>query len=171
LFPGLQTTGSVHQPGFIRESAGKFLSGASIGGVAYLFVGKSVLDLMQIQEPAFLSTFRENRYLSIGGYFICNWLTTQLRNTGAFEVKLNDVLLYSKLQTGRAPRIEETAALIALQGLKVDPRVANEYGLSYLIKEPSPSEKAEPFTNFHAAVDEEDEDSYQGEFSGKQQSF
>jgi len=167
----LQTTGSVHQPGFIRESAGKFLSGASIGGVAYLFVGKSVLDLMQIQEPAFLSTFRENRYLSIGGYFICNWLTTQLRNTGAFEVKLNDVLLYSKLQTGRAPRIEETAALIVQQGLDVDPRVANEYGLSYLIKEPSPSEKAEPFTNFHAAVDEEDEDSYQGEFSGKQQSF
>lgn len=170
----MQTTGSVHQPGVVREAIGKALSGASIGGVAYLFVGKSVLDLMQIQEPVFLATFRENRYLSIGGYFISNWLTTQLRNTGAFEVKLDDVLLFSKLQTGRAPRVEETAELLARQGLRVDPGMANEYGLSYLIKAKASAEKDESSTRFDADADDdnnEDSTSENVEFTSRQSSF
>ncbi len=173
MFPGLQTTGSVHQPGVIRETIGKALSGVSIGGVAYLFVGKSVLDLMQIPEPAFLATFRENRYLSIGGYFISNWLTTQLRNTGAFEVKLDDVLLFSKLQTGRAPRVEETAELLARQGLNVDPEVAHQSGLSYLINSKASVEKDESSTRFDAAADDDNEDSTSEnvEFTDRQSSF
>lgn len=133
LFPTLQITGGIHQPGIYRDTAGKILSGVSIAGVGYLFVGKSVLDLLQIIEPSFLTTFRENRYISIGGYFLTNWLTTQLRNTGAFEIKLGEELLFSKLQTGRVARVEEIAAFIAQKGFHIDDNIANEYGLGYLV--------------------------------------
>ena len=38
---------------------------------------------------------------SIGGFFIFAQISTQLRSTGAFEITVDDELVYSKLQTGK----------------------------------------------------------------------
>lgn len=38
---------------------------------------------------------------SIGGFFIFAQITTSLRSTGAFEIFINDDLIWSKLATGK----------------------------------------------------------------------
>uniref|UniRef100_A0A3B5B5Y8 Selenoprotein T n=1 Tax=Stegastes partitus TaxID=144197 RepID=A0A3B5B5Y8_9TELE len=40
-------------------------------------------------------------------FFLCNMMETQFLSTGAFEVTLNDVPVWSKLQSGYVPNIQE----------------------------------------------------------------
>ena len=39
----------------------------------------------------------------IGTFFIGNNIQSSLLSTGAFEIYINDVLAYSKIQTGKMP--------------------------------------------------------------------
>ena len=43
---------------------------------------------------------------------MCNMMAGQVIATGAFEVYADDTLIFSKLNTGRMPAIEEIVALI-----------------------------------------------------------
>ena len=52
-----------------------------------------------------------------------SWLTAAsiaqiLCSTGAFEIKYNDHMLFSKLEEGRMPTIEEVVHLLSQRGLK-----------------------------------------------------
>ena len=132
MFPSLQVAGGRHSPGILRDGAAQALSALSLAGVAYVFVGSQALSLIGVEEPAPLAAFRENRLLALGGYFVGNFLTTQLKSTGAFEVFLDGELLFSKLKTGRAPRLEEVAAAVAAAGFAHDARAASLYGLDFL---------------------------------------
>jgi selT/selW/selH-like putative selenoprotein len=41
------------------------------------------------------------------GFFLSNMLETYFLSTGAFEITLNDVPVWSKLQSGYVPNIQE----------------------------------------------------------------
>nr|CAB3265964.1 selenoprotein T-like [Phallusia mammillata] len=45
-------------------------------------------------------------------FFLTNAIETQLTSTGAFEISLNDVTIWSKLQSGRVPRVDELMQII-----------------------------------------------------------
>ncbi len=52
--------------------------------------------------PELLKSLSENKLMySIGGFFIFAQIVTQLKSSGAFEVSINDQLVYSKLETGK----------------------------------------------------------------------
>ncbi len=67
-----------------------------------LIVGDTVFQALGIPLPEFLKGMIESRLMySIGGFFVFAQISTMLRSTGAFEVFINDDLVYSKLATGQ----------------------------------------------------------------------
>ena len=49
---------------------------------------------------------------SLGIYFGLNIVQNTISSTGAFEVYMNDKLIFSKLKSGRLPTLEEMDNLI-----------------------------------------------------------
>ena len=131
--PGeLRVALGVHPVGALRSGAARALNAAAVAGVAYVFVGKAALDLMQLPEPAPLLAFRENRLVGLAGYFVCNWLGSQLKSSGAFEVAVDGVAAFSKLRTGRPAAVEEVLSALAAAGVRHDAAAADRTGFSYL---------------------------------------
>jgi selT/selW/selH-like putative selenoprotein len=48
---------------------------------------------------------KENQAVCFGVLFACNVMSSQLISTGAFEVYIDNDLIFSKLQTGHVPDI------------------------------------------------------------------
>jgi len=74
---------------------------AFFGGLAVSLVGRGLLP-----EPA--AKFLEaNQMPVLGVCFLCNIVSGNLLNTGAFEVSYNGQQVWSKIETGRFPQMEE----------------------------------------------------------------
>lgn len=85
------------------------------GGLAVSLVGRSLLP-----EPA--SKFLEANQLPVlGACFMCNIFASNLLNTGAFEVTYNDQFVWSKIETGRFPQMDELRAALAAVGVTNTP--------------------------------------------------
>ena len=70
-------------------------------GLALSLVGKAVLP-----EPQ-AKFIEQNGMLILGGSFMCSMVAGNLLNTGAFEVSYNGQPVWSKMETGRFPQMEE----------------------------------------------------------------
>mmetsp|Transcript_1195 Transcript_1195/g.2573 ORF Transcript_1195/g.2573 Transcript_1195/m.2573 type:complete len:99 (+) Transcript_1195:333-629(+) len=85
------------------------------GGLAVSLVGRSLLP-----EPA--SKFLEANQLPVlGACFMCNILAGNLLNSGAFEVTYNDQFVWSKIESGRFPQMDELRDALAAVGLTNTP--------------------------------------------------
>jgi len=85
---------------------GQLFQFAFFGGILVLFVGGSVLP------PVAAAWVTENRGTFMFGVFVCNMLSSSLLQTGAFEVFLDDKLVFSKLQAGGVPHIVNLLQII-----------------------------------------------------------
>lgn len=85
--------------------------------LAYMIAGPKVLTSLGVQEPAWLATLTSNRLYLMVGYFLLNSVVSSLSSSGAYEVYLNDELLYSKLKLGAAPSVEQVEALLVSRGI------------------------------------------------------
>jgi len=99
------------------------------GGLAISLAGR-----MFLPEPA--SKFIEaNQMAILGGCFLCNIIAGNLLNSGAFEVTYNGQPVWSKIEAGRFPQMEEL-----IDGLKTVMRTAQ------LAAEPAGNVLPESFT-------------------------
>jgi selT/selW/selH-like putative selenoprotein len=70
----------------------------------FVMMGDSILGYLNIAVPTWYEQVKEKRWLlSIGCFFIGNMISQNLLSTGAFEIYLDDVEVFSKLKTGRMP--------------------------------------------------------------------
>lgn len=68
----------------------------------FVVFGEQLLGALGTPVPAFVKTLGEHKLMAcIGAFFICAQVTVGLRTTGAFEVTIDDELVYSKLATGK----------------------------------------------------------------------
>ena len=64
--------------------------------------GDAIFSAVGVPCPEFLKSLQENKLMySILGFFVFAQISTSLRSTGAFEISINDDLVWSKLQTGK----------------------------------------------------------------------
>jgi len=71
------------------------------GGLAVSLIGRSLLP-----EP--YSKFIEtNQMMILGACFMCNIASGNLLNTGAFEIAYNGQPVWSKIESGRFPQMQE----------------------------------------------------------------
>lgn len=81
--------------------------------IGCILAGLNPFPSLGMDTPQLYLWARENTiYAVMMTFFICNAIETQLISTGAFEVSLNDVTVWSKLQSGRIPRVEELLQII-----------------------------------------------------------
>jgi selT/selW/selH-like putative selenoprotein len=81
-----------------------------IGLIAFALLGHRIQAVAQ--HPLY-QRFQENRmFVMLGLYFGLNFLQSYLTSTGAFEVYVDDQLVFSKLQVQRLPTLEELDRLL-----------------------------------------------------------
>ena len=87
-------------------------------GLAIVFAGDTILKTLGFKElPQMYQQAKENKMILLGGlWFLNNWGNTQL-STGAFEIYLDDKLIFSKLDSGRVPTGELILQLLRDAGL------------------------------------------------------
>ena len=71
------------------------------GGLFISLIGRGLLP-----EP-YAKFIEQNQMPILGACFMCNIVSGNLLNTGAFEVAYNDQLVWSKMETGRFPQMDE----------------------------------------------------------------
>lgn len=100
-FPGMTFHGDTFTPGQTKMMLAQFMQFVFFGGLAISLIGRSMLP-----EPA--SKFLENNQLVVlGACFMCNIAAGNLLNTGAFEVSYNGADVWSKIDAGRFPQMDE----------------------------------------------------------------
>lgn len=76
-------------------------------GLGFIFGGDYIIKAMGFsQDPEFYTYIKQNKMMVGGALFILNNIGSNMMNTGAFEVYINDELVYSKLHTGHPPSAE-----------------------------------------------------------------
>lgn len=104
-------TGGVFHPGDAKMLAAQVLQAVFFGGLAVSLLGRGLL-------PSGAAKFVEQYQMPIlGACFMCNVLSGNLLNTGAFEVSYNGAPVWSKIETGRFPDMDEMRAALAGAGL------------------------------------------------------
>ena len=89
-----------------------------IVGIGMMFAGDMFIKMLGFtQEPELYTKMKNNKMIVGGALFVLNNIGTNLMNTGAFEVYLNNELVYSKLQTGQPPSAEILFEILKDKGL------------------------------------------------------
>jgi selT/selW/selH-like putative selenoprotein len=111
-FPSLTIDGSIHPTPFLQGFVAKAASLLSWATMLYSFAGEKLFVALKVAEPTLLTTLRGNIMYRIGLFFLLNQVSARLGNTGAYEVSLDGVLLFSKLATGNPPTTDALVTLI-----------------------------------------------------------
>lgn len=119
-FPGLNVDGSNYPPPPFIELLHKILQGIQLLAMGLIIFGDglwtNVLRFRQV--PGFYHKIKEHSFQA--GMFVFVLLPTLLNKfivTGAFEMILDGVTVYSKLQTGRMPHAGDLVAPLEAIGL------------------------------------------------------
>ncbi|KAL5580727.1 hypothetical protein UlMin_013169 [Ulmus minor] len=104
-FPGISVDLANYPPAFPKRVLGKLVPVAQIGVVGLIMAGEHIFPLLGLMTPPpWYYSLRANRFGTIAATLLLgNALQSSLQSTGAFEVFLNNELVFSKLKEGRFP--------------------------------------------------------------------
>lgn len=114
-FPQMHISGGNFPPGQLRQSLASIIGFAKLALLAVIIIGDkmNIFENLQIAPPQIYTWASQNKiYACIITFFLCNTIEAQLLSTGAFEVSLNDMPIWSKLQSGRIPQPQELFDII-----------------------------------------------------------
>ena len=85
----------------------------SMAQMAVMVIGVGGNFIPAIRDHPIYQQYQDKKiYIFLGAYFGLNFLQGKLSSTGAFEIFLNDRLVFSKIQSGRMPSMQELTAKI-----------------------------------------------------------
>lgn len=87
-------------------------------GVVFLMGGSAIFQALGMRTPEFVEELNKNKMPAFIFLFVMNSMANSLTATGAFEIYINEELIFSKLQAGRFPNGEELVAAINALGYK-----------------------------------------------------
>ncbi|XP_057368405.1 thioredoxin reductase-like selenoprotein T [Daphnia carinata] len=112
-YPSLTIEGENHPPPFLNQKIAQFLGIVKILLILLVVSGTNIFEHLGVQAPSAWEWTQQNKfYACLMTFFLCNAIEGQLISTGAFEIILNDVPLWSKLETGRIPQPPELFQMI-----------------------------------------------------------
>lgn len=113
LYPKLYVTGSEYPIPPSKALLAKLLSFVQYGLYALVFAGQIIFQKLGMAPPAIYTKLTKNKVLAF--FFIMtvfNQLNTMLTSTGAFEVTIENRLVYSKLEAGRLPTMGDLTDIL-----------------------------------------------------------
>lgn len=87
-----------------------------IAGIGLLVGGSSLFRALGMTEPPFVVWMNSNKVGAFFILFMMNNIANSFLATGAFEVYLNDELIFSKLQSKRFPSVRDLNSLLSAYG-------------------------------------------------------
>mmetsp|Transcript_21138 Transcript_21138/g.47818 ORF Transcript_21138/g.47818 Transcript_21138/m.47818 type:complete len:137 (-) Transcript_21138:155-565(-) len=111
-------TGSTYPPSAFAQTVASLSSYCWFGGVGLMLSGNSVFEALGMPMPALVVQMNANKPASFFGLFLINSLGGSLLSTGAFEIYINDDLVFSKLEQRRFPTAEDVTMVIGAMGYK-----------------------------------------------------
>ena len=121
-YPFMSVIGENYSPGQFRASFAKALSIIKMAIIICLLLGQDPFAFFNLQTPIIYSMALQNKmYACLMIFLFSNSIESYLISTGAFEISVNDVPLWSKLETGRIPSANEFVQMLQPFGTNIDP--------------------------------------------------
>jgi len=112
-YPDIKIVGENYNPVAWKLYLTQFLSSFKILVIGFIIFGYNPFQYLNLETPAIFNWAVENKlYASMMIFFISNAIETSLISTGAFEIFLNDMQIWSKLQSDRMPHEKELLQMI-----------------------------------------------------------
>jgi selT/selW/selH-like putative selenoprotein len=108
----VQVRGDVFTPGPFKMAIAQMLQLTFFGGLGISLVGKGMLPASAKQY------IEEHQMQTLGALFMCNVMSGQLLNTGAFEIAYDGKPVWSKIDTNRFPNMDELVQGLSNAGLE-----------------------------------------------------
>ncbi|TMS01793.1 Selenoprotein T2 [Larimichthys crocea] len=124
LYPDIRIEGENYPPTPFNRCVGNLVSYLKLLSILLIISGQNPFILLGLDTPRAWTWSQDNKIFScLMAFFLCNMMETHFLSTGAFEVTLNDVPLWSKLQSGYVPNIQEIFQILDnhLKMNQVDP--------------------------------------------------
>ncbi|KAJ8393615.1 hypothetical protein AAFF_G00058340 [Aldrovandia affinis] len=108
LYPDIRIEGENYPPKPINKYIANFASYFKLLAIALIVSGQNPFPTLGMDTPRIWLWSQDNKIFScLMTFFLSNMLETHFLSTGAFEIVLNDVPIWSKLQSGHVPNIQE----------------------------------------------------------------
>lgn len=112
-YPDLNIVGENYAPVAWKLYITQFLGTFKILLIGIVIFGQNPFVYLQMPTPNIFNWATENKlYASLMIFFISNAIETQLITSGAFEIYLNDMQIWSKLQSDRIPHEKELLQML-----------------------------------------------------------
>lgn len=121
-FPSLQSHGMNHPPTEQNQFISQIIGYMQMCGFGLLIFGHYIFSALKIKEPPMIEWMSNNKMNSFCIIFMMGFASSQLMATGAFEVYYNGNVIFSKLEEGRIPHIQDLVRNLQMYG--VQPQMA-----------------------------------------------
>ncbi|XP_063358519.1 thioredoxin reductase-like selenoprotein T homolog CG3887 [Cydia amplana] len=122
-YPDISVIGANYDPPGMNMYLSRMIGFAKMLLIMCILSGVNIFAWLNKPQPAWWSWCLENKlYACMMMFFLANMLEGQLVSSGAFEISLDNIPLWSKLETGRIPQPPELFQIIdnTLQFSKMD---------------------------------------------------
>lgn len=112
-YPDIRIEGENYLPHPFYRHIASFLSVFKLVLIGLIIVGKDPFAVFGMQAPGLWQWGQENKvYACMMVFFLSNMIENQCMSTGAFEITLNDVPVWSKLESGHLPSMQQLVQII-----------------------------------------------------------
>uniref|UniRef100_A0A3B3CEE1 Selenoprotein T n=1 Tax=Oryzias melastigma TaxID=30732 RepID=A0A3B3CEE1_ORYME len=112
-YPDIRIEGENFLPIPMYRHVASFLSMFKLLVIGVIIIGKDPFGLLGMQAPGFWEWGQGNKiYACMMVFFFSNMIENQLLSTGAFEITLNDVPVWSKLESGHLPSMQQLVQIL-----------------------------------------------------------
>lgn len=106
--PHISVVGEPYPPSKFKVSLSRILTILKYTLIVIICLDLNPFSFLNISTPLFYSWAIKNKiHACMMLFFLPNLLQSYLMTTGAFEISVDDALIWSKLQTGRLPSNDE----------------------------------------------------------------
>ncbi|XP_028178867.1 thioredoxin reductase-like selenoprotein T homolog CG3887 [Ostrinia furnacalis] len=122
-YPEISVIGANYDPPGLNMYLSRMIGFGKMLLIMCILSGVNIFAWLNKPQPSWWSWCLENKlYACMMMFFLANMIEGQLVSSGAFEISLNNIPLWSKLETGRIPQPPELFQIIdnTLQFSKLD---------------------------------------------------
>lgn len=112
-YPDIVVDGGNYEPSGVNLFLSRLIGILKLFIIVCVLGGVNVFLYFGLHQPGWWTWCIENKlYACMMLFFLSNMVEVQLMSSGAFEITLNDVPVWSKLETGRIPQPNELFQII-----------------------------------------------------------
>lgn len=112
-YPDIRIEGENYLPVPLYRHFASFLSVFKLLVIGLIIIGRDPFALFGMQAPGIWEWGQGNKiYACMMVFFVSNMIENQLMSTGAFEITLNDVPVWSKLESGHLPSMQQLVQIL-----------------------------------------------------------